>query len=85
MVRGNVDWVELAPQSNPVSAEPGWIAPAFGERPCAPRGARRSPDAQLLAEVHLTTTRGQETLIIEMAPPWGATVGEWRCGLAQSC
>jgi DNA polymerase-3 subunit epsilon len=32
-------------------------------------------DAQLLAEVYLTMTRGQETLTIDMAPPRGATAG----------
>ncbi len=32
-------------------------------------------DAQLLAEVYLTMTRGQETLTIDMAPPRAATMG----------
>jgi DNA polymerase-3 subunit epsilon len=32
-------------------------------------------DAQLLAEVYLTMTRGQETLTIDMAPPRGTTTG----------
>jgi DNA polymerase-3 subunit epsilon len=33
-------------------------------------------DAQLLAEVYLTMTRGQETLTIDMAPPRAATAGD---------
>jgi DNA polymerase-3 subunit epsilon len=33
-------------------------------------------DAQLLAEVYLTMTRGQESLTIDMAPPRAATAGE---------
>ena len=33
-------------------------------------------DAQLLADVYLTMTRGQETLTIDMAPPRAATAGD---------